>query len=110
MNSAMMPTEGFYSVKEVSKQDFINQWKSSGTGFHSSIGYSASAKYLTQILGEWIPTNRVETVLNDGDLIFICKLKYRLIDPADKKTFIPQESDYMYEIGRYFKNYQSFVA
>ena len=110
MNSAMMPQEGYYAVKEVSKNEFINQWKSSGNDFDSSIGYILTAKFLARTLGEYIPINRILTTLNDGDLIFVCKLNYRVIDPNDKKNQTPKDSDYMFFVGQYFENYQSFAA
>lgn len=109
MNSAMMPREGYYSVKEISKEEFAAKWKMAGKEFYSTIGYPESAKHLTRTLGEYIPINRELTEINDGDLIFVCKLNYRTISPADKRNLTPTESDYMYFIGRYFEEYQSFA-
>lgn len=104
MNSAMMPTDGYYFVKQVTKEEFVKQWKLLKEDFISSIGYEDNARYLTELLGEHIPLNRKETSLEEGDVFFILKLKYRLRNPLIKGKFTPRESDYMFQIGSYSKN------
>jgi len=104
MNSAMMPIDGYYFVKEVTQEEFVTQWKKYNQDFISSIGYEDNVMYLTELLGEHIPLNRNETFLEDGDLLFIYKLKYRLRNPNIKGKFTPRLSDYMFQIGKYSKN------
>lgn len=104
MNSAMMPNDGYYFVKQVPKDEFVKLWKSFDGGFVSSIGYEDNARYLTELLGENIPMNRQETFLEDGDILFILKLKYRLRNPRTKGRFTPRDSDYMFQIGKYSKS------
>lgn len=104
MNSAMMPTDGYYFVKQLHKEEFVKLWKSFEGGFVSSIGYEDNAIYLTDLLGECIPMNRQETSLEEGDILFILKLKYRLRNPRIKGKFTPRESDYMFQVGKYSKS------
>ena len=104
MNSAMMPTDGYYFVKQVPKDEFVKLWKSLKEDFISSVGYEDNAIYLTELLGEHIPMNRQETSFEEGDILFILKLKYRLRNPRIKGRFTPRETDYMYQVGKYSMN------
>jgi len=101
MNSAMMPQEGDYKLRKVSKNEFIQKWKQCNDKMHSSIGYNNVADNLTRWLGEKIPVNRTKTYINDGDTIFVCKLEYRLNHPSMKKNYVPKSSDYEFFIGHY---------
>lgn len=101
MNSAMMPREGSYILKKVSKEEFIKRWKQCDEEMRSSIGYYNVANNLSHWLGEEIPVNRSQTTVRDDDTIFVCKLQYRLRKPSMKKKYTPKPSDYEFYIANY---------
>jgi len=101
MNSSMMPKEGDYKLRKVSKNEFINKWRQSKAEMNSSIGYPKTAKFLSNLLRENVPVDRSPTFIKDGDIAFICKLKYRLNNPALKKGYCPKESDFDFFIMSY---------
>jgi hypothetical protein len=94
MNSAMMPVPGVYRVQKISPEQAREILKKHNNTFESYIGYEDTARFMSQILGVDVPVNRAETVLTDGDEILVCKLRYRLKNPADKGNFTPSDDDY----------------
>lgn len=98
MNSAMMPAEGVYILTRVSRERFVEAMRA---GFVSYIGYPDTAHFLERISGRSVPVNRSETLMFDGAIMLICKLKYRLTNPADKGRFTPSDADYEFFFCEY---------
>lgn len=100
MNSAMMPNVGTYKLKSITKDAFIAVLQST-TEIESSIGYQATADFISKISGVNIPVNRNQTIVENGDTLLICKLKYRVQNPSDKGVFVPTDDDYEFFICYY---------
>jgi hypothetical protein len=98
MNSAMMPAPGTYRLRWVSRDEFVREMRE---GFVSYIGYPDTARYLERLSGFYVPVNRDETLIFEGAVMLICKLRYRLSDPAQKGRFTPSDDDYEFFICRY---------
>jgi len=103
MNSAMMPKEGTFINKQISKNEFITLLKI----FHkkgellSYVGYPQNAELIEKWSGIKIPVNREQlTELNDGDLLLIMKLKYRLPDSSQKGQPV-SEDDFEFYLCKY---------
>ena len=87
LNSSMMPTPGVYRLKKISKEDFFNTLNNWGENYESYIGYDAVIDILKQI-GIQVKFNRNAVCLDSECDILIIKLKYRLLNPAEKKAGI----------------------
>lgn len=98
MNSAMMPTEGRYTLKRITEGAFAEILKTAES-FESSIGYQQTADYIEKISGVKVPVSRNPTTLADGDYMLIIKLAYRVADPATKGQ--PQPEDYEFFLASY---------
>ena len=107
LNSAMMPDEGLYILRRVSREFFgelIANAHRRGE-LQSFVGYPETAQHIEKISGVPISVNRSATQLPDQCLIAICKLKYRVADPGAKGKLQPEEDDYEYFIATYDRNH-----
>jgi len=107
LNSAMMPDEGLYILRRVSREFFAELIADAYRQGHlqSYIGYPETAQHVERIARVPIPVNRVATQLPDHCLIAICKLKYRVADPGAKGKLQPGEDDYEYFVATYDRNH-----
>ena len=107
LNSAMMPDEGLYILRRVSRELFgelIADAHRRGE-LRSYIGYPETAQHIERISGVPIPVNRASTQLPDQALIAVCKLKYRVSDPGAKGKLQPGEDDYEYYVATYDRDH-----
>ena len=106
LNSAMMPDEGIYILRRVSREFFAELVADAHRrgNLQSYIGYSETAQHVQSISGVPIQVNRAATQLPDQALIAVCKLKYRVSDPAMKGQLQPNEDDYEYYVATYDRN------
>ena len=88
LNSAVMPTEGVYTLKRISQVVFQKVLhKATATGnFQSYIGYPETARLIEQLTGVEIEVSRAQAELAPGDSMLIVKLRHRIIDPTRKET------------------------
>ena len=88
LNAAVMPTEGVYTLKRISKSDFQTiLCGAAATGnFPSYIGYPETARIIEGLTGVPVEVNRQQAVLKSGDIMLIVKLRQRVTDPANKGT------------------------
>ena len=88
LNSAVMPTEGIYTLKRISQGTFrTTLQEASATGsLQSYIGYPETARLIEQITGIEIEVTREQATLASGDIMLIVKLRQRVANPADKDT------------------------
>lgn len=86
LNSAMMPSEGHYSLREVDKRRFceVLQDAHASGSLESYIGYQANIELIAKWTGIELPFNREVCALDEGDSLLIMKLRYRIGDPAMK--------------------------
>jgi len=103
LNSAMMPAEGIYILRRISRDKFgqlvANAYQRGD--LRSYIGYPETAQHIERVSGVPIQVNRAPTQLADQATILICKLAYRVPDPADKGKLKPSDDDYEYFVATY---------
>lgn len=102
MNSAVMPQEGIYLSKKVN-EEFVKMYfqKHKDEGWESYVGYPQNIPYMSKVLGVDIPINRGETKLEHGDVMIVCKLRYRIQDPTQKVNTEPKDEDFEWYIITY---------
>jgi hypothetical protein len=103
LNSAVMTQEGVYTYKKISKEEFISFVKFfAGMGkLVSYIGYEQNAKLIRDWAGVEVEVNRKQLEnLNDGDLMLVMKLKYRVENPATKGAEV-SEDDFEFALVYY---------
>ena len=107
LNSAMMPDEGLYVLRRVSRELFGELVADAHrcSNLQSYIGYPETAQHIEKISGVPIPVNRAATQLPDQALLAVCKLKYRVSDPGTKGKIQPGDEDYEYFIASYNRNH-----
>lgn len=102
MNSTVMPCEGTYRAKRITEQEAKDV---ALTLFpfpvESYIGYPETADYVAKVLGIGVPVNRGQAELKNGDVVLVCKLKYRVRDPSQKGKLQPEEKDYEWWVVHY---------
>lgn len=87
MNSAMMPTAGLVYWPVSTTPDVFAE---TCRGFHwdgllvSFIGYQQTADFLSHLCGIPVAVSRDPAIARSGDTLLICKLVYRVADPATK--------------------------
>ena len=96
MNSAMMPKEGVYRAVKITKQEFIKEIKEAYNKgiLESYIGYENNVELIKKWTGITVELRRVPTTVEDGDVLLVLKLKYRVQNPSQKGKFQPSEEDY----------------
>jgi len=107
LNSAMMPDEGVYILRRVSREFFAELVADANRRgeLQSYVGYAETAQHIEKISGVPIPVNRASTQLPEQAVIAICKLKYRVSDPGTKGKIQPGDEDYEYFIASYNRNH-----
>ncbi len=91
LNSAVMPTEGVYTLKRISKavfQKVLHEAVATGD-LQSYIGYPETARLIEQLTGIEIEVSREPAELTTGDVMLIVKLRHRIQDPSDISTYQP---------------------
>ena len=88
LNSAVMPDEGVYTLKQISEATFqkLLQEAAATDNFKSYIGYPQTAQLIEQITGIAVEVSREQAALTPGDIMLILKLRHRVANPADKET------------------------
>ena len=92
LNSAVMPTEGVYTLKRISKSKFQELLLAAAAtkNFQSYIGYPETARLIEQLTGIEVEVSREQAALDPGDIILIVKLQQRVANPTDQD--VPQLS------------------
>ena len=88
LNAAVMPTEGHYTLKQISHTEFrtVLRDAAASDNFRSYIGYPETARLIEQITGIAVEVSREQATLTPGDIMLIVKLHQRVANPADKET------------------------
>lgn len=84
MNSAIMPADGIYRKRRVSKEVFKAAFLCDVRCFVSSIGYPETAKVLERLLCIPVPVSRDETKLIGRCTLYVARVPYRVANPAQK--------------------------
>lgn len=103
MNSAMMPSPQFlYRPRLLSRDEFALLVRAAHERgeLESYIGYEATADHIAKVSGIAVPLSRAETRVRAGDVMLVCKLRYRLANPGEKASAAAQaairDEDYEY--------------
>jgi hypothetical protein len=99
LNSAMMPSDGKYVKRTISKNQFIDIIKSA-TEVKSSIGYQSVSDVIKKLTGISIDVNRDITIIPNGYNVIGLHLDHR-VAPDEKGSKNPSEDDYVYFIAIY---------
>jgi len=104
LNSAMMPREGTYKMKRISKEEFCKILaKAHKEGIlESTIGYMDNIVLIKKWTGIEVFFNRETTTVEDGDLLLIMKLKYRMRDPHLKGKIQMSEENFEFFLAEYY--------
>jgi len=95
LNAAMIPEPGTWRYTLIDPFE-ARKWLQDFT-WESYIGYPQTAEYLTRLAGRPIPLNRAKVEnLRPGDEALVCRLRYRVADPATKGQ--PQPEDWEFGI------------
>ena len=115
INAAMVPNEGTFRYRLISR-DQARQWLGANLSECLSthgdfIGYQQTADHLNSMFGEYcssrgggqptirVPLRRVKCSMQPGDEALVCKLAYRVDNPATKGQ--PQPEDWEYGLLRF---------
>jgi hypothetical protein len=101
LNSAVMPIDGNYNKKSISKNRFINLIKNAND-IKSSIGYESVSEIIYNMTGIKIQVDRNITVIPEGYNVIGLTLDYRM-NPESKGVKNPTEDDYTYFMAYYTK-------
>ena len=96
LNAAVMPTEGVYTLKQISItqfQDLLQQAAETGN-LRSYIGYPETAEMIQRVTGIAVDVNRHQAVLTTGDVMLIVKLRHRVADAACKEKLQPSMNQF----------------
>lgn len=96
LNSAVMPSEGIYTLKQISKSKFQELLQDAATtgDFRSYIGYPETARLIEHLTGIEIEVSREQAELATGDVMLIVKLRHRVADPLTKMPLVPSIDDF----------------
>lgn len=99
-NSAIMPQPGTYRAKQISKDEFVSLVKlaSANGTLESFIGYPQNVELIQKWTGVAVALNRAETRLNDGDVMLVMKLRYRVADPSTKGAQVGEDDFEFYYV------------
>jgi len=97
INAAMVPNPGTFRYRQISA-DAAAQWLAVyGADATSYVGYPQTAEHLESLWpGLHVALNRAKTTMVAGDEALVCKLAYRVQDPASKGQ--PQAEDWEYGV------------
>lgn len=96
LNAAVMPTEGHYTLKQISQTEFRTLLRDAAASdnFRSYIGYPETARLIEEITGVDIAVSREQATLDLGDIMLIVKLRHRVTDPSTKTALTPSMDDF----------------
>ncbi len=96
LNAAVMPTEGQYTLKQISRSEFCTMLKDAdaAANFRSYIGYPETARLIKGLTNVEIAVSREQADLEIGDVMLIVKLQKRVTELASKATLEPTLEDF----------------
>lgn len=103
LNAAVMPCEGNYRIQRIDRKlmAMLIQEAANDGKLQSYIGYPDCARLLSEMCEVEIPVSREQTPLEDGDILLIARLTYRLTDPTVKGRVPVTLDDYEFFYGEY---------
>ena len=105
MNSAMVPKAGKYVCSEITLQEFIESIKKAKPEeIDCCLGYQNTIDKVAKWTGKQFQISRKLTKIENGDIMLIMKLKYRIVDPKSKATLTTNDEDYEFFKATYEEN------
>ena len=105
MNSAMMPKAGKYDCHEITMSEFIDFIKKAAPAeMDCCLGYQNAIDKVAKWTGKQFQISRKLTTVENGDIMLIMKLKYRISDPKSKATLTTNDEDYEFFKTTYEEN------
>jgi len=97
LNSAVMPQPGTYTLERLTAQQFAAEVQAAAAApeLVSHIGYNQPAAHIFGLTRVDPPIDRSPCFPHDGDVLLICRLPYRVADPATKGQPQPQDWEYL---------------
>ena len=106
LNAAMMPAaDGTYESETITLSEFVSAVRvahQNGT-LESYVGYPQNIAPLEKACRVPIKVNRAETIINDGDVMLIARLTYR-VNPSEKGRVNPTINDFEFRRVYYYAN------
>ena len=103
----MPAADGTYTSQKITVSEFANSaMKAYDEGnLVSSVGYKSTAELLSDLVGFEIRESRAETIVEDGDVLLIARVKYRLGNRMKMKADAkPTLDDLEFRIVHYSEN------
>ena len=103
LNAAVMPQPGFYELVEIGSDTFAEEVKDAhhNHDIRHYIGYKSTLTVVEQMTGIDLGQLNFEKVtLQDGDLFYVIRLKYRATQ-SEKKEDTPEITDFEDYKGSY---------
>ena len=97
VNSAIMPLPGIYHAHMIDKQEFgkILVQSNKDGNLVAYIGYESTLDYVQRITGVSLEINRDLTLVEDGDMLLVIRLNYRM-HPDHKGRIDPIDDDFQF--------------
>ena len=106
LNSAVMPQAGTYSLEKYEAETWKTELKAAindKVDFQQYIGYQSTLTFVEHLIGKSLgEVSWEKTELEDGDIIFVIRLKYRAA-PHERKEDAPDIYDFEFFMGRYWE-------
>lgn len=95
LNSAVMPAGcyGTYTYRLATLTDLAAVVRDEHGEWTSAIGYQQNIDLIKGWTGVRVPLNRIETILKDGDQMFVMRLKSRVFNPGAKGAPVTDNPD-----------------
>lgn len=103
LNAAVMPQPGFYDMQAIDAETFTElvQIAEELGQLKHYIGYKSTLTFVEHLAGiDLQGTNGDKTVMADGDVFLVIRLKYR-VNPQQKRADTPEIRDFEFFKGSY---------
>lgn len=96
LSALIMPHEGTFECKKITRGQYAVVYNTA-TKIESTVGYPNTARFIERITGAKegaVEVSRTKCTFEIGQVGLVAKLKYRLRDPNEKRTYVPKDEDY----------------
>ena len=106
LNAAVMPREGIYVSRAITLREYAEMVRHAHQSGEmvSYIGYPETALLVEDLTGVPIPVCRDSTPVEDGDILLVARLKYRVPNPRDKGRMHTGIDDYEFFRIAYYEH------
>jgi len=96
LNAAVMPREGIYISRAITAREYAEAVRAANAAgaLVSYIGYPETARLIEDLTGVPIQVSRDSTPVEDGDVLLVARLQYRVAHPSLKGRMLTSLDDY----------------